>query len=251
MHDSFGHDPLICRPGFTTFAMRTHVFRWSFVSICAADLTSLEDWGRSDNVSYAVVVCAAECDVFCANDEETKRPLHPTWSHISRWSPVSVYADDFGRTSLSDRECHDGWPIASAACSSERGASSNNDVETTKPSYDVKGDAGVCYAQPYAQHERVTRQLVTRALPEHLTPMDRQWSRTSQHHVDHRTTHGNLNKHATTEYYSLLLADTAYATSQQWPEGPSNSNTSASVTTTTDDLGQTTFSIVASQRFCS
>ena len=76
MHDSFGHDPLICRPGFTTFAMRTHVFRWSFVSISAANPTSLEDCGRNDNLSNTVVVCSAERGASCANDEEAKPQHH-------------------------------------------------------------------------------------------------------------------------------------------------------------------------------
>ena len=53
--------------------MRTHVFRWSFVSISAADTTSLEDCGQNDNLSNAVVVCSVERDDSCATDEETKR----------------------------------------------------------------------------------------------------------------------------------------------------------------------------------
>ena len=42
MQDPHGIDILICRPGFTTFAMQTHAYRWSFVSDCAGELNPTE-----------------------------------------------------------------------------------------------------------------------------------------------------------------------------------------------------------------
>ena len=56
--------------------MRTHVFRWSFVSISAADPTSLEDCGHKDNLSNAVVTGSVERGASCANDKEAKPQHH-------------------------------------------------------------------------------------------------------------------------------------------------------------------------------
>ena len=43
MQDVIGNDVLICRPGFTTFALQTHIFCWSFVSDCATEEKPTED----------------------------------------------------------------------------------------------------------------------------------------------------------------------------------------------------------------
>ena len=62
MQNPSGPDPLICRPGFANFAMQTHVFCWSFVSIHADDIcqTSLEDCVRRDSSHVVVAACSSE-----------------------------------------------------------------------------------------------------------------------------------------------------------------------------------------------
>ena len=97
MHDTVG-------PGFTTFALQTHVFCWSFVSTCA--------------------------DGFCP-------------------------------TSNDCRECNNGSSIASAACSTELAHSGANHKETTHSNNSAEVDAGVCFTQPNAMHERIERQPTT------------------------------------------------------------------------------------------
>ena len=43
-----GHALMISRPGYTTFAMRTHTYRRNFVAVCADHNTSLCDDGWFD-----------------------------------------------------------------------------------------------------------------------------------------------------------------------------------------------------------
>ena len=53
--------------------MRTHVYRWSFDSICAADKASLEDCGRHHNSPSASAVCSSQREASSATAEETER----------------------------------------------------------------------------------------------------------------------------------------------------------------------------------
>ena len=64
MQDAVGTDVLICRPGFNTFALQTHVFCWSFVSTCADDFcpTSSDHRKCNNGLSIASAACSIELD---------------------------------------------------------------------------------------------------------------------------------------------------------------------------------------------
>ena len=74
--DLLGHALLICRPGYTAFAPRTHVFRWNFVSACADHHTSLCDDGWFDGSTVSPAVCSLERGIGSAKDERNKRQQH-------------------------------------------------------------------------------------------------------------------------------------------------------------------------------
>ena len=68
-----GTDPLICRPGYTTFAMQTHMFCWSVVSTCADDLChTLTNHRECNNgLSIASAACSTELGCPSASNNET------------------------------------------------------------------------------------------------------------------------------------------------------------------------------------
>ena len=76
-----GHALMISRPGYTTFAMRTHTYRRNFVAVCADHNTSLCDDGWFDGSPVSPAVCSSECCVVCTTDENNKRQHHANYDH--------------------------------------------------------------------------------------------------------------------------------------------------------------------------
>ena len=73
MQNPIGPDVLICRPGFTEFALQTHTYCWSFVSTCADDLCqTLTDHRECNNgLSIASAACSTELGRPSASNNET------------------------------------------------------------------------------------------------------------------------------------------------------------------------------------
>ena len=78
MQDPHGIDILICRPGFTTFAMQTHAYRWSFVSDCAAELNPTEARIGHNNWHCGFAPCSRERGASRATDANNKHPQRRT-----------------------------------------------------------------------------------------------------------------------------------------------------------------------------
>ena len=78
MRGAVGTDVLIYRPGYSTYALQTHVFSWSFVSACADETChTLTDHHECNNgLSIASVACSSELDHSNASNIETATPKH-------------------------------------------------------------------------------------------------------------------------------------------------------------------------------